>query len=86
MQVHRITADMICPPSIFIFRTYQHGKRPRGYPVRTNVGLFCYSMCAFTAAAVVQDGTPENAELVHLDNVVDYTTRISSLDEVVGST
>jgi hypothetical protein len=33
-----------------------------------------------------EDGTPENAELVHLDNVVDYATRISSLDEVVGST
>jgi hypothetical protein len=33
-----------------------------------------------------EDGTPENAELVHLDNGVDYTTPTSSLDEVVGST
>jgi hypothetical protein len=33
-----------------------------------------------------EDGTPENAELVHPDSVVDYTTRIPSLDEVVGPT
>jgi hypothetical protein len=87
-----ITADMICRPSVFIFRTYQRSALPRAYSVRTDAGAVCQPTRTFTAAAFVQDtgmtgdGTPENAELVHLDHGVDYTTRMSSHDEVVGST
>jgi hypothetical protein len=35
-----ITADMICRPTIFIFRTYQHSELPRAYSIRTDAGTF----------------------------------------------